>query len=85
MGTHGTVSRCRSARIGFAFLKAHSGCCVEILEGQRTITGKHQEGGSWLGPGGDYGRGEKGRDFCCTWEAKLTGFERVLKEQRNQG
>lgn len=57
-----------------------------ILEGQSTMRGKHQE------ERGTQGLAhvvmmevEKERDFSCILEAKLTGFERVLKEQRNQG
>lgn len=40
---------------------------------------------SWLGPGGDYGGGEKGRGSSCILEAEQTGFERVLKGQGSQG
>lgn len=90
MGTHGRVLRWRlclwSACIRFTFSRAPAGCCVGNLEGQSTMRGKHQE------ERGAQGLAhvvmmevEKERDFSCILEAKLTGFERVSKEQRNQG
>lgn len=76
-----------SACVRFAFSKAHSGCCVGNT-GRPEHNGGETSGGErsfGLGPGGDGGGGEKERDFSYILEEKLTGFERVLQEQRNLG
>lgn len=75
-----------SAFVRFAFSKAHSGCCVGNIGGPEHNEGETsgRERRSALGPRSDDGSREEERDFSYILEAKLTGFERVLKERRNQ-